>query len=81
MTELQFGTLTRCFPDKNFFFIRDDSTGKDVFTHVSGFAGKVGLPKGTRVRFHLVANNRRGGEFMAVDVEPIPAPIVPGVRQ
>jgi len=74
--EIHYGTLIRCFPDRNFFFIRDDESGRDIFTHVSGFAGKVALPKGTRVRFHVVPNCRRANEPMAVDVQPIPVPVV-----
>jgi len=71
--EIRYGTLTRVFADRNFFFIHDDETSQDIFTHVSGFVGKVALPKGTRVRFYLVPNSRRAGELMAVDVEPIVA--------
>ena len=69
----QYGTLTRMMPDRNFFFIRDDESGLDIFTHVSAFVGKVPLPKGTRVRFRLVPNSRKPGLKMSADVEPIVA--------
>lgn len=69
--EIRYGTLTQVFPDRNFFFIRDDETSRDIFTHVSGFAGKVALAKGTRVRFRVVPNSRRRDELMAVAVEPV----------
>jgi cold shock CspA family protein len=71
--ETKYGTLVRWFVDRSFGFIRDDESGQDVFTHVSGFTAKVASPKGTRVRFHLAPNNRRANEFMAVDVAPIVA--------
>jgi cold shock CspA family protein len=67
----QYGTLTRMMPDRNFFFIRNDESGLDIFTHISAFAGKVALPKGTRVKFRLVPNSRKPGLMMAADVEPI----------
>lgn len=78
--EIHYGTLIRCFGDRNFFFIRDDESGRDVFTHVSGFAGKVALPKGTRVRFYLVPNSRRADEPMAVAVEPVNGSVSPEVQ-
>ncbi len=67
----QYGTLTRMMPERNFFFIRDDESGRDVFTHISAFVGKVALPKGTRVQFHLVPNPRKPGLMKAADVEPV----------
>ena len=69
--EIRYGTLTRVFPDRNFIFIRDDESSRDIFTHVSGFVGKIALPKGTRVRFRVVPNSRRAGELMGIAVEPI----------
>ena len=72
--EIKCGTLTTCFPDRNFFFIRDDESGQDIFTHVSGFSGKVALPKGTRVYFRIVPNSRKANAPMAIDVRLIPAP-------
>jgi cold shock CspA family protein len=69
--EIHYGTLTRYFPDKNYFFIRDDDMGVDVFVHVSGFTAKLAPPKGTRVRYHIVSNPRRPGNTMAVDVQPM----------
>jgi len=73
--EIKCGTLTTCFPDRNFFFIRDDESGQDIFTHVSGFAGKIALPKGTRVYFRIVPNSRKANAPMAIDVRPIQAPV------
>lgn len=74
--EIRYGTLTRMFTERNFFFIRDDDSGQDIFTHVSAFVAKVPLPKGTRVKFHLVPNIRKANSMMAADVEPIaPLPI------
>jgi cold shock CspA family protein len=73
--EFQYGTLTRLMTERNYFFIRDDYSAKDIFLHVSGFVGKVALPKGTRVRFHLAPNPRRSGSMMAIYVEPIPVPV------
>jgi cold shock CspA family protein len=67
----QYGTLTRLMPERNFFFIRDDESGLDVFTHISAFVAKVPLPKGTRVQFHLVPNSRKPGCMKAADVEPV----------
>ncbi len=78
MEQIHYGTLVRAFPERNFFFIRDDDSGQDIFTHVSGFAGKVALPKGSRVYFRLALNSRRANEPMAVDVRPIPVPVVSG---
>ena len=72
-SDFRFGTLTKVFPDKNFAFVHDDETSQDIFVHVSGFAGKVALPKGTRVKFRITSNPRRNGDRMAVDVEPIVA--------
>ena len=69
--QYQYGTLTRMMPERNFFFIRDDESGLDVFTHISAFVGKVALPKGTRVQFHLVPNHRKPGLMKAADVEPV----------
>ncbi len=81
MKQIYYGTLIRVFPERNFFFIRDDDSGQDIFTHVSGFAGKVALPKGTRVSFRLAPNVRKANELMAVDVQPIPVPVVLGVSR
>ena len=67
----QYGTLIRIIADRNFSFIRDDASGLDTFAHVSAFVGKIALPKGTRVQFHLVPNSRKPGLMMAVDIEPI----------
>jgi cold shock CspA family protein len=80
--EFKCGTLTTCFPDRNYFFIHDDEdSSTDIFTHISGFTGKLALPKGTRVYFRLVPNSRKPNTFMAIDVHPIPTPVVPEVRQ
>ena len=76
MLQYQYGTLTRMMPERCFFFIRDDETSKDIFVHVSGFINKTGLPKGTRVKFHLVPNPRKPGLTMAIDVEAIKATAV-----
>jgi cold shock CspA family protein len=78
--QYQYGTLTRMMPDRNFFFIRDDESGLDIFTHISAFVGKVALPKGTRVKFRLVPNSRKPGLMMAADVEPI-APVSQAVSK
>ena len=67
----QYGTLTRLLSDRNFFFIREDESGLDIFCHISAFVGKVALPKGTRVKFHLVPNSRKPRLRMAADVEPV----------
>jgi cold shock CspA family protein len=75
----QYGTLTRMMSDRNFFFIRDDESGLDIFTHISAFVGKVPLPKGTRVKFRLVPNSRKPGLMMSADVEPI-VPVSSGVQ-
>jgi cold shock CspA family protein len=77
--QYQYGTLTRLMPDRNFFFIRDDESSLDIFTHISAFVAKVPPPKGTRVKFHLVPNSRKPGLMMAADVEPI-VPVSSGVR-
>ena len=69
--QYQYGTLTRIMLVRNFSFLRDDESGQDIFAHVSAFVGKVFLPKGTRVKFHLVPNSRKPGLVMAADVEPI----------
>lgn len=74
--ETKYGTLVRWFVDRNFGFIREDQSGLDIFTHVSGFTAKIASPKGTRVCFHLAPNPRRAGDPMAVDVAPIVAPAV-----
>jgi cold shock CspA family protein len=74
--ETKYGTLVRWLADRNFGFIREDQTGQDIFTHVSGFTAKVASPKGSRVRFHLAPNPRRAGDPMAVDVEPLVASAV-----
>ena len=71
MQTTYYGTLTRMMPERNYFFIRDDESGKDVFTHVSAFVAKVPLPKGTRVQFHIVKNSRKPNSVMAADVEPV----------
>ena len=71
MVQIYYGTLTRMMPERNYFFIREDISGKDIFTHVSAFAAKVPLPKGTRVKFHIVSNSRKPNSVMAADVEPI----------
>jgi cold shock CspA family protein len=72
-SDIRYGTIIKAFADKSFAFIHDDETSQDIFTHVSGFAGKVIIPKGTRVKFRITANPRRAGDRMAVDVEPIVA--------
>jgi cold shock CspA family protein len=77
--QYKYGTLTRLMPDRNFFFIRDDESGLDIFTHISAFVAKVPLPKGTRVKFHLVPNSRKSGLMMSADVEPI-VPVSSAVR-
>jgi len=69
--ETKYGTLVRWFVERSFGFIRDDESGQDLFTHVSGFTAKVAPPKGTRVKYHIAPNNRRNNEKMAVDVAPI----------
>jgi cold shock CspA family protein len=71
MQKVYYGTLTRMMTERNYFFIRDDESGQDIFTHVSAFVAKVPLPKGTRVQFHLVPNARKANSMMAADVEPI----------
>jgi cold shock CspA family protein len=72
-SNLRYGTLTKSFTDRNFGFVHDDETSANIFTHVSGFVGKIILPKGTRVQFRITSNTRRAGDHMAVDVEPIVA--------
>lgn len=74
--DIRFGTLTKVFTDKNFAFVRDDETSEDIFVHVSGFVGKLALPKGTRVKFRIAPNPRRNNDKMAVDVAPIAASAV-----
>jgi cold shock CspA family protein len=73
-SDIRFGTLTKIFTDKNFGFVRDDESSQDIFVHVSGFVGKLALPKGTRIKFRITSNPRRNGDRMAIDVEPIVAP-------
>jgi cold shock CspA family protein len=75
--ETKYGTLIR-WTERNFGFIREDESGQDIFTHVSGFAAKVALPKNTRVKFNI---GTRNGNQIAVNVEPIVpvAPITPVV--
>lgn len=68
--DIKFGTLVR-WTERQFGFIRDDETGQDFFAHVSGFKGKVALPKGTRVKYRI---GTRNGNPIAVDIEPIVAP-------
>jgi cold shock CspA family protein len=62
------GTIVKWFVNRNYGFIKDDSSGNDVFVHVSGFKFKVALQKGTRVWFKL---GERQGKSVAFDVEPI----------
>ena len=69
--QYRYGTLTRMMPERSFFFIRDDESTRDIFTHISAFVGKVALPRGTRVQFRLVPNSRKPGLMMAADVEPV----------
>lgn len=74
--DIKFGTLVR-WTERQFGFIRDDETGQDFFAHVSGFAAKVALPKGARVKYRI---GTRNGNPIAVDIEPIVAP-TSGVAQ
>jgi hypothetical protein len=78
--EIHYGTLTRYFPERNYFFIRDDDLCADIFVHVSGFKAKMPPPKGTRLRYRIVPNPRKQNERMAVDAEPIP-PVVAEVSR
>ena len=74
--DIHYGTIIKSCADKNFFFVRDDDTGKDIFLHISGFADRMALPKGTRVYFRLAPNPRNPETLLATDVRPIPAPVV-----
>lgn len=75
MNDIKCGTIITTFPKRSFGFIRDDESGLDVFVHVSGFAGKLNLPKGTRVYFRIVPHTHKNGGYMATDVRPIVAPV------
>ena len=79
--QIYYGTLTKWYATRNFGFIRDDISGVDSFVHISGFAGKLALPQGSRVYYRLAPNVRRANELLAVDVRLIPAPISDEVRQ
>jgi len=68
-SKIWYGTLKHWVVDGNYGFVRDDSSGKDLFIHVSGFADKVGAPAGSRLKYHIVPNPKRHSRLMAVDAE------------
>jgi cold shock CspA family protein len=64
-----YGTLKHWVVEGNYGFVRDDSSGKDLFIHVSSFIDKVGAPPGSRLKYHIAPNPKKAHRFMAVDAE------------
>jgi cold shock CspA family protein len=73
--EVKYGTLV-LWTERNYGFIREDESGIDVFTHVSGFVAKIAPPKGSRVKFEI---GLRQGKPLALNIEPLMAPSTPVV--
>ena len=71
MLVINYGTLIKWHENLNYGFVRDDSSGKDLFIHISGFAEKVAASQGARLKYHLAPNPRKPGKLMVVDAEVI----------
>jgi cold shock CspA family protein len=71
ISNIRYGTLKHWVVEANYGFIRDDESSKDLFIHVSGFVDKVGVPAGTRLKYHIAPNPKRQHRFMAVDAEVV----------
>lgn len=54
----KYGLIVAFWPERNYGFVREDDTDVRHFFHASECPNRLGLPKGTRVRF--VVGEHRG---------------------
>jgi len=71
MLVINYGTLIKWQENLNYGFVRDDSSGKDLFVHIGGFADKINPPQGSRLRYHVAPNPKKPGKLMVIDAEVI----------
>jgi cold shock CspA family protein len=76
MLVINYGTLIKWQDGLNYGFVRDDSSGKDLFIHIGGFLDKINPPQGARLKYHVAPNPKKPGKLMVVDAEVIVSRVI-----
>jgi cold shock CspA family protein len=62
------GTVVSAFERRSFSFIQVDSSGQEIFGHVSDYPNRTILPAGTRVEFAI---GEHAGKPKAINIRPL----------
>jgi cold shock CspA family protein len=72
---MQKGTVVTAFERRSFSFIQVDSSGDEIFGHISDYPNRTLLPSGSRVEFEI---GQHAGKKKAINIRPL---IAEGVGQ
>jgi cold shock CspA family protein len=67
---MQKGTVVSAFERRSFSFIQVDSSGREIFGHISDYSNRALLPCGTRVEFEI---GEHAGKTKAINIRPMVA--------
>ena len=62
------GTVVSAFERRSFSFIQVDSSGEEIFAHISDYPNRALLPAGTRVEFEV---GEHAGKPKAINIRPL----------
>jgi cold shock CspA family protein len=64
------GTVVSAFERRSFSFIQVDSSGEEIFGHISDYPNRTIPPAGTRVEFEI---GEHAGKTKAINIRPLAA--------